>query len=136
MFLSFSAAAAHNFFHQKDNWRMYIFDLMVLSSKGWRISHAMSHHVFPNTIYDYEISSFEPMLQFLPKSSKTITDRYVSHIYSFFIFAFGFFMDVYKRLMLTYYKEIQPSKENFLQVAQIIFIIFINGTVFGGIWYD
>ena len=115
---------------------MYIYDLSVQSSKAWRISHAMSHHIFPNTIYDYEISTFEPLLQFLPKSSKTIIDRYISYIYSFLIFTFAFFLDVFKRLTLTYYKEIQPSWENFIHVAQIILMTFINGQILGGIWYN
>jgi hypothetical protein len=36
---------SHNFFHQQDNWRMYVFDLSPFSSYDWRITHAYSHHV-------------------------------------------------------------------------------------------
>lgn len=42
--------AAHNFFHKKDNWRLFYYDLGTLSSHEWRISHAYSHHLYPNTI--------------------------------------------------------------------------------------
>ena len=49
--LSLCTTAAHNFFHKKDHWRMYYFDLSLLSSYEWRISHAISHHLFPNTIF-------------------------------------------------------------------------------------
>lgn len=48
--LGMVAVAAHNFFHKKDNWRVYYFDLSPLSSYEWRISHAYSHHLFPNTV--------------------------------------------------------------------------------------
>ena len=56
----------HNFYHQKDNWRMYSWDLTPASSYEWRISHAYSHHTFPNTAYDYEIMIFRPFLYFFP----------------------------------------------------------------------
>jgi hypothetical protein len=36
---------SHNFFHQQDNWRMFVFDLSPFSSYDWRITHAYSHHV-------------------------------------------------------------------------------------------
>jgi hypothetical protein len=68
--LALLANCAHNFFHQKNNWRMYSFDLTTHSSHEWRITHCYSHHMFPNTINDYEITAFEPFVQFLPRSSK------------------------------------------------------------------
>lgn len=57
---------SHNFFHQKDNWRMYAFDLSPFSSYDWRITHAYSHHTFPNTSYDYEVSTTANLLNFYP----------------------------------------------------------------------
>jgi len=48
--LGCTAVGAHNFFHMRDNWRMYYFDLTPLSSAEWRVSHGLSHHLFPNTI--------------------------------------------------------------------------------------
>jgi hypothetical protein len=56
----------HNFYHQKDNWRMYSWDLTPASSYEWRISHGYSHHTFPNTAYDYEIMIFRPFLYYFP----------------------------------------------------------------------
>ncbi len=61
---------AHNFFHKNDNWRMYSFDLTMTSSYEWRISHAYSHHNYANTILDYEIQAFEPLVMYLPFSVK------------------------------------------------------------------
>ena len=57
---------AHNFYHKRANWRMYSWDLTPYSSDEWRISHAYSHHAFPNTAYDYEVMVFEPYIEYLP----------------------------------------------------------------------
>lgn len=43
---------SHNFFHQKDNWRMYVFDLSPFSSYDWRITHAYSHHVSCRSLFN------------------------------------------------------------------------------------
>lgn len=120
MLLAMVTVAAHNFFHQKDSFRMYYFDLSLMSSRfvnkiktrlqpstckvnylsqlfftishnrakyifngicrEWRISHALSHHLYTNTIIDLEIQMFEPIMQFLPVKKSFIT-RYVSWIY-------------------------------------------------------
>ena len=42
----------HNFFHQRNNWRAHYFDLSLFSTRYWRVSHALSHHLFPNTLLD------------------------------------------------------------------------------------
>lgn len=48
--LSITVIGSHNFFHIRDNWRKYYFDLSLLSHHEWRVSHAISHHLFPNTV--------------------------------------------------------------------------------------
>lgn len=57
---------SHNFYHKRPNWRMYTWDITPYSSYEWKISHVYSHHTFPNTTYDYEVSVFEPFLFYLP----------------------------------------------------------------------
>ena len=44
---------SHNFFHQRDNWRMYAFDLSSFSSYDWRITHAYSHHVRQSVLFHF-----------------------------------------------------------------------------------
>lgn len=58
--------ASHNYFHRRDNWRMYCFNLCGLNYREWRVSHAISHHMYPNTKYDVEVANFEPLLMFTP----------------------------------------------------------------------
>ncbi len=62
---------AHNYFHMKDNWRMFSFDLAMVSSNEWRVTHAYSHHNFPNSVMDFEIQAFEPMLNYFPYKHKS-----------------------------------------------------------------
>lgn len=46
-FLNAVFGVGHNFFHQADSpWR-YTFDLGSFGHRHWRISHAISHHLYP-----------------------------------------------------------------------------------------
>lgn len=51
------------------------------------ISHALSHHIFPNTLQDLEVTFFEPLISFLPYSDKSIAVRYLSWVYSVVLYA-------------------------------------------------
>ncbi|KAI8424208.1 hypothetical protein MSG28_002788 [Choristoneura fumiferana] len=73
--LSSVATCGHNYFHRRDNWRMYVFNLLGSSYSDWRISHAMSHHLYTNTAQDIELSMLEPFLLFLPYSKKTLLEK-------------------------------------------------------------
>lgn len=71
VFLLWMLVIAHNYFHQKNNWRMLCFNLTLLNYREWRVSHAMSHHLYTNSYYDLEISMFEPWLQWIPRPKTT-----------------------------------------------------------------
>ena len=81
VFLLWMLVIAHNYFHRTDNWRMFTFNLSLLNYREWRVSHAMSHHLYTNTYYDLEISMFEPFLQWIPRP-KTKLQRILSPIIS------------------------------------------------------
>lgn len=98
--LALTTVAAHNFFHQKDNFRMYYFDLSGLSSREWRISHAMSHHLYTNTVHDLEMSLVEPFLLYLP-APDSIFRRITSWVVSPFLHMFLFSVSLIKRYLLT-----------------------------------
>jgi len=78
--LAHVCGCAHNFFHKRDNWRMYAFDLSLLSSYEWRISHCISHHCFPNSIADAEVLGLEPVFVFLPMSVSEADGRKGEHM--------------------------------------------------------
>lgn len=58
---------SHNYLHARDNWRMFCLNLTGLNYREWRISHAISHHMYPNTAHDLELIAFEPILKWIPK---------------------------------------------------------------------
>uniref|UniRef100_A0A182QP90 Cytochrome b5-related protein n=1 Tax=Anopheles farauti TaxID=69004 RepID=A0A182QP90_9DIPT len=92
--------AAHNFLHQRENWRMFVFNIAFLSFREWRVSHVISHHLYPNSVLDMEISSFEPFLCFLPWADlKNGFQRYGSWFYGPFIYGSIFLSEYLKRLM-------------------------------------
>merc|ERR1719163_881692 len=44
----------HDRLHMKDNWWMYAYDFCGWKHHRHRVSHALSHHLFPNTAMDLE----------------------------------------------------------------------------------
>ena len=112
---------SHNYYHKKDNWRMYCFDLSLLSSYEWRITHAISHHTYTNTVWDFELAFFEPYADFRVRS-KNIGLRYLSASTLFFLSEFFFFIEVLKRIItvLMGYQKLRP--ENLLPLAELLFI--------------
>ena len=106
--LALGVIASHNFFHLRHNWRNYYWDLSIQSSLEQRVLHALSHHLYPNTlmvifqyfrnslhvcpqnifVQDAEISMFEPVFEFLPKKEKNWLQRYGVIVYSHILYWF------------------------------------------------
>lgn len=80
-FLTWTAICGHNFLHMRDNYRMLYFNLIFMSYRDWRISHVLSHHLYPNSLLDIELKVVEPLLVWFPRP-KNFIQRYVSYIYS------------------------------------------------------
>lgn len=120
MCVNWTMICAHNYFHQKDNWRMKLFNLAFFSYREWRISHAMSHHLYPNSILDLEISYFEPFLCWLPNPKiKGTIQRYGSWIYGPIVYMVVFLADFIKRLI----ESIKTGKSTFFADDLISFIL-------------
>ncbi|CAG0896195.1 unnamed protein product [Darwinula stevensoni] len=129
--LAFPVIYAHNFFHMRDNARMYAFDLSGFSSREWRISHVLSHHMFPNTILDAEITMSYPLLDYLPRASKGFLLKYLSRFYINFLFPFFMPLDLVRRY-LNVAVGIQPlHPENILPLAELAILAFFRGFVEG-----
>ena len=54
---------------------MHCMDLGLLSSHEWRITHALSHHPYTNTVIDYELAVVEPFVDYRVYESKSILHR-------------------------------------------------------------
>jgi hypothetical protein len=97
IFLTWTTIAGHNYFHMRDNFRMYYFDLSMASSKNWRISHVMSHHMYTNTLWDYEIYVVEPLLQWFPRNDKSYLGVMIRQIASPILWTLAFINEGLKR---------------------------------------
>ncbi|XP_050457101.1 cytochrome b5-related protein-like [Cataglyphis hispanica] len=102
IFLTWTTVAAHNYLHMRDNFRMYYFDLSVLSSKSWRISHVMSHHMYTNTLWDYQIYVVEPFLNWLPRKDKSYLAGVISKIISPIVWILLFLTEIFTRYYLVF----------------------------------
>ncbi|XP_037796553.1 cytochrome b5-related protein-like [Penaeus monodon] len=120
IFLAMTSMCAHNFFHQRDNWRMFLFDLTFLSSYDWRITHGLSHHIYTNTFYDFEVSILEPFWEFLPKPEKNFLQRYGSCAYEYLLIPVAMYMEALKRICLVLSGEAPLRPENLLPLLELV----------------
>ncbi|XP_058816332.1 cytochrome b5-related protein-like, partial [Topomyia yanbarensis] len=118
--VNWTVISAHNYFHQKDNWRMRLFNLAFFSYREWRISHAMSHHHYANSILDLEISYFEPFLCWLPNpETKGVVKRFGAWIYGPLVYSMLCLAEFVKRLV----ESIQTGKSSFFADDMIAFAL-------------
>lgn len=99
--ICYTVNAAHNFFHCRDNFRMFYFNLSFLNYKEFRISHSMSHHLFPNSLFDLEIILFEPYFCWIPNPMKTFTQRHLAWLYSPIVYGLLFLDQIIKRIVFS-----------------------------------
>lgn len=125
--LNWTVIASHNFFHQRDNWRMYLFNLSMMSYRGWRISHALSHHIYPNTLHDLEISSFEPFLNWLPSDKIKATKgpaKYLPWLLSPILYSGIFYFELLKRIVVSI-----ATKVNVFHIDEIVVPLIVPGVM-------
>ncbi|XP_045494029.1 cytochrome b5-related protein-like [Colias croceus] len=105
IFSSFSLAwltiAAHNYIHRRNNFRMYYFNVGLWFYRDFRISHALSHHLYPNTLMDLEISGFEPIIFWNPRKERPIYADY-AFIIEQIMFPFMTIINFMKRIYLIF----------------------------------
>lgn len=100
--LTWTVISAHNFFHRRDNFRMRYFNLAFFSYREWRITHSMSHHLYPNSMHDLEVTMFEPFLCWITDARcKGLVQRYGSWLYGPLIYAVLYVEQFAKRAALS-----------------------------------
>lgn len=115
--------AAHNalFKTKKYNqWFMYIFDLLGLSSFNWKNRHVSGHHVYSNIMeYDPDIQQ-SPIVKIFPQDKRRNFHRfqwlYMPFIYAIFIPRWVFYRD-FKDL---FYKRIGGFKNRPYPISEMI----------------
>lgn len=125
---------SHNFFHQADNFRMFYFDLSPLSSSEWRISHGLSHHLYTNTLYDFEISILEPFMHFLPEPKKKFLPKFVAPISCHLTMLMAFNIEIVKRAIGVVTGKRSYSWRNLFPWAECLMMMLISGSFSTGFW--
>lgn len=80
----------------------------MLSSHDWRITHAISHHLFTNTFHDYEAAALFPYLDIYPNPNKNWFHRIFGPIYYHLVMFFGVCVISYGQTMASIVLE--PKK--------------------------
>eukprot|EP00050_Salpingoeca_kvevrii_P019209 m.83639 g.83639 ORF g.83639 m.83639 type:complete len:535 (+) comp8308_c0_seq2:138-1742(+) len=115
----------HNFFHQSNKylWR-YCFDCTLFSHHTWRTTHAISHHLYPNTEIDIEVTALEPFMKFLDSQPKN--SRFVALVMPFMAFAVAF-VDYTRHLGEVLIGRGTLRPENFIPMAQLVILALAQG---------
>ncbi|XP_026755581.1 cytochrome b5-related protein-like [Galleria mellonella] len=102
--MAWAMVASHNYIHRKNNWRMYVFNVGLWSYRDFRVSHVLSHHLFPNTLMDLEISAFEPLVHWIPRRN---VPKYANLAFLFenIVFPFLFIITFLKRFFLNFIRK-------------------------------
>lgn len=98
---------------------MYYFNLSFMSYREWRVSHALSHHLFTNSLVDMEMMLLEPFFCWLPNpTAKGFINRYISWAYGPLVYSLFFVMDIMKRFVgLCTRKESLANAADFIPFA-------------------
>ncbi|ODM92570.1 Cytochrome b5-related protein [Orchesella cincta] len=130
--LGMLTVGAHNFFHKKDSWRIFYYDLSSLSSYEWRISHAFSHHLFPNTILDYEVSLGEPMVEMLPIRPKSFLHKYIMPFVIDSLYGVYGLVQVAIRIISLLQGKQKVRLENALVILELVIFMRLAPTYLAG----
>lgn len=129
LFLAWTTIIGHNYFHMRDNFRMYYFDVVALSSKEWRISHVLSHHTYPNTLWDFEIYALEPHLDWYPNKTKSKARSFISQLLSPIVWALMFFDQLFKRYYAAYFQYKSFEFRDFVPLILPITLVYFAPSV-------
>lgn len=102
LFLTWSCVIGHNYLHMRDTFRMFYMDLSFFSTREWRITHVLSHHLYPNTIWDVEVYALEPFFQWLPNKNKSFLKKCISVLITPVVYALALFGQIIKRYYLVF----------------------------------
>ena len=127
IFLGMVLSLSHNFFHQKPSWRMYIWDLSLLSSRDWRITHAFSHHLYTSTYYDLELASWEPLAVFTPSLPKTVVQKCLAPIYIPFLYSLVTLLEYIRKICLILSGIERFHFENSFPIIELLMFWITNG---------
>lgn len=133
LFMTWVVIAAHNYFHRRDNFRMRYFNISFMNYRDWRVSHALSHHLYTNSLVDMELVWLEPLFRWIPDpAGKSCINRYVSWVYGPFVYALFFIVEFVKRaIALLTIEEAKFMLADVIPFTLPVTMYFIGGSTAG-----
>lgn len=135
--MAFLVVAGHNYVHRADNARMYYMNIAFASFEEWRVSHVLSHHMFPNSRRDMEMAVFEPALLYWPSAiGKTLLNRYGSWLYAGLLYSTLAMRDIVLRTAL----RIRARERVLRSGADLVpftvpLVMYVLGASGADLWY-
>lgn len=83
---------------------MYLWNLSLMSFREWRVTHAFSHHIYPNTLHDIELAGLEFVFKYIPSQKLKPTKgliRYLPWVLPPVIYGLYYFMDFLGRVIFA-----------------------------------
>ncbi|XP_063533222.1 cytochrome b5-related protein-like [Cydia strobilella] len=105
LMLAWTVVASHNYIHRRSNWRMHLFSMSMWSYRDFRVSHVLSHHLYPNTLMDLEISAFEPLVYWTPRKEKPFFSKYFAFLIELLYFPFKYLIDFFIRNLSAIFRK-------------------------------
>jgi hypothetical protein len=121
-------------FHLRDTWRRHYFDLAFVQSRYWRVSHALSHHLYPNTMRDLEVTEFSPFLLYLPFQERHAIQKHGPPLYAWFLNGLVMPIVGVKQLARFATGSDRPHWEDALVWAELAVLLAINPAHGLGLW--
>ncbi|KAF5308052.1 hypothetical protein FQR65_LT06427 [Abscondita terminalis] len=101
--------AAHNYVHRPDNFRMMYGSVFMMSPFEFRVMHILSHHLFPNSRLDLQLTCVLPLLNLYPEK-KSFIIKYLIRLTSLLsVFPFLLYMFALDSIL-----EIVHHKRNYI----------------------
>jgi fatty acid desaturase len=101
-----------------------IFDFCGFSHVIWRISHAISHHTYPNTETDFEASTIEPFINFMTNKPR---NSVLVFLYMHPFMALASTIDFFSRSVLIFRRRFPLTVNHFFPVIAWLPSVLING---------
>ena len=114
----------HNFFHNVDNLWTNVFDVCGFSHAIWRISHAISHHTYPNSETDFEASTIEPFINFMTNKPR---NSWLVFVYMHPFMALASTIDFFSRSVLILSARFPLTVNHFFPIFAWLPCVLING---------
>ena len=114
----------HNGMHTAPTWWRFLMDLSMFSSREWRVSHALSHHHYPNSKVDFEIAAVEPFIYSLYSSQ---ANSVLLPVYLWSVLCILGPFELVGRLLNVVVRRIQPPRwENALPFVELAVLMLVG----------